>query len=137
INWMPQKFDISNIAHVNKICLMGDNEHLIDAQKTLQSIDDSLLVAFSHPNYLELATKDISKYSGLMKYAQKLDIKANEIIAFGDGENDIPMLSNVGLGVAMDNASAHVKKIAKDIASHHMEEGVAIYLEELIAKGVL
>lgn len=131
------KFKYGRLSKVNKITLMGDNDHLMAAQKILTAADDNLLVAFSHNNYLEIATKNISKYYGLQAYAKILDIDTSQIIAFGDGENDIPMLSNVGLGVAMHNAEEHVKAAAHDVALHHAEAGVAKYLENLIAQNIL
>jgi Cof subfamily protein (haloacid dehalogenase superfamily) len=127
---------IGCINEVNKITLMGDNINLIEAKKIL-SQDSSLLVSFSHPHYLEVTTTSISKYHGLSHYVNKLKIDLSEVIAFGDGENDIPMLKNVGLGIAMGNASDHVKKEALDVAGHHLEAGVAIYLENLLQKGIL
>ncbi len=127
--------DKINIA--NKITLMGEYEDLLHAKNTLAKLNPSLLIAFSHPKYLEIAHKDISKYSGLTAYANKLNINTSQIIAFGDGENDIDMLSHVGLGVAMDNASPHVKTFAKDIAPHHLESGVAKYLTKLINNNIL
>ena len=63
---------------------------------------------------------------------QQLNITPQQVIAFGDGENDIDMLANVGLGVAMANATDYVKSFAKDIAQHHLEQGVARYLEKLL-----
>ena len=131
------EYIIGNLATVNKITLMGENLTLINIQRLLSSANENLIVAFSHPNYLEITTNDISKFTGLKAYANKFNIQTDAIIAFGDGENDIPMLSNVGLGVAMDNAATHVKKVAHDIAPHHLEEGVAIYLENLVINGVL
>lgn len=122
--------------YCNKITLMGDNKLLIEAQKALMN-DDTLLAGFSHENYVEVTSKSISKFSGLSHYAKQKGINMDEIIAFGDGENDIPMLSNVGLGVAMGNAMLPVKLIAKDIASRHDEQGVANYLEALIEKNIL
>lgn len=128
--------ELGVIDEVNKITLNGETKDLIIA-KDILSQDESLIIAFSHPNYLEVATKDISKWHGLEHYANTLNIKTEEIIAFGDGENDIPMLQGAGLGVAMDNANERVKQSATDIAGHHNEYGVAIYLETLIKNGVL
>lgn len=59
---------------------------------------------------------------GLCKYL-KIDI--NDVIAIGDDNNDISMIKNVGLGVAMGNASEDVKTCAKEITKTNMENGVA------------
>ena len=121
---------------VNKITLNGENLDLIEIKTNLAK-HTNLQVVFSHPNYLEIMAHDISKWYGVSHLARELNINVNEIIAFGDGENDIPMLTKVGLGVAMDNASDSVKFVASDVAGHHLDAGVAIYLENLVKLGVL
>ena len=127
-----QTYTIGSLEKANKITLMGDNALLEQSKSILSKLDANLLLAFSHPNYVEVATRNISKYSGLAAYMQQLNITPQQVIAFGDGENDIDMLANVGLGVAMANASDYVKSFAKDIAQHHLEQGVARYLEQLL-----
>lgn len=125
-----------HLQQVNKITLIGDNQELKQAKHKLM-VNDSLIVAFSHQNYLEIASSDINKLTGIEAYANLYNVQLNEVIAFGDGENDIPMLSGVGLGVAMGNALEHVKSMAHDIAPNHDQYGVAIYLEGLINQGIL
>ena len=116
---------------VNKITLIGEPHLLAIAQAKLIK-DETLLVSQSHINYLEITCNTISKFNGLAYYASTLNIPIDEIIAFGDGENDMSMLSGVGLGVAMANAKDHVKASAADVAGYHYEEGVANYLSELL-----
>lgn len=115
---------------VNKITLIGDHDLLVEAKQVFRD-EESLLLGFSHHNYVEITCNTISKFQGIKNYAAHFGISVDEIIAFGDGENDMPILSQVGLGVAMGNAKEHVKGIAKDIAGNHYDQGVAIYLEEL------
>lgn len=124
-----------NHSHVNKICLNGKYEILLKAKQFILK-NTNLLVEFSHENYLEISN-NISKLDGLKHYAKHLNITIDEIIAFGDGENDIAMLSGVGFGVAMENAKKHIKEKAKDIAEHHKNQGVAKYLEKLINNNTL
>ena len=57
-----------------------------------------------------------------------------EIIAFGDAENDIDMLRFAGLGVAVANSPENVKRHADRIAPANTEEGVAQVLEEILFK---
>lgn len=114
----------ASLEEVNKVTLIGEHDLLLSAQAKLQQ-DDSLLVGFSHPNFVEISCNTISKFSGVAHYAKTLGIETSQVIAFGDGENDMPMLSQVGLGVAMANAHAHVKDSAHDVAGYHYEQGVA------------
>ena len=117
--------------NVNKITLIGAHELLLQVQQKINQ-DNTVLAVFSHTNYLEISCKNISKMQGLKYYANSLNIKDEEIIAFGNGENDISMLSNVGHGVAMDNADDHIKSVAKDIAMNNNQHGVARYLKSLL-----
>ena len=56
---------------------------------------------------------------------QYLGIEAEETMAFGDGENDWPMLEAAGIGVAMENGAPFLKERADRIAASNREEGVA------------
>lgn len=116
---------------INKITLIGERFLLENAKGSLTK-DQSLLIGFSNPNYLEISCMTISKFNGLEYYASTLGITKEQIIAFGDGENDMPMLSNVGLGVAMGNAKDYIKAVSKDVTGNNFEQGVAIYLKNLL-----
>lgn len=78
-----------------------------------------------------VANKGITKASSINKLCEYLNIEMNEVIAFGDGENDLQMLKEVGLGVAMDNGSELVKSIADDTTSSVEDFGTIAYLEKI------
>ena len=59
----------------------------------------------------------------------------DEIMAFGDGQNDASMLAASGLGVAMENAVVECKTAAKLIAPRNTEDGVAQVIEQFLAEG--
>ena len=59
-------------------------------------------------------------------------ISLDETMAFGDGGNDIQMLSHVGLGVAMGNARDEVKKYAKYVTSDVDNDGISRALDKFI-----
>ena len=61
-----------------------------------------------------------------------MGIKREEIIAFGDGHNDITMLAFAGVGVAMGNAVSELKRIADRETGSNDEDGIAIVLEEYL-----
>ena len=69
--------------------------------------------------------KDCSKSNALKALCKHLDISPNEVIAFGDGDNDIDMLQFAGLGVAMNNASDYIKSKADYITLSNEEDGIA------------
>ena len=59
----------------------------------------------------------------------KLGMKREDLLAFGDGYNDIPMLQFAGTGVAMGNAAEEIKKAADEVAPSNNDDGIAIFLE--------
>ena len=57
-----------------------------------------------------------------------------ETIAIGDDRNDIDMLEEVGLGIAMGNAHENIQKIADYVTASNEENGVALALEKFLLK---
>jgi hydroxymethylpyrimidine pyrophosphatase-like HAD family hydrolase len=81
---------------------------------------------------LEIAPKPISKATGLKKIlAHGYAIGLDEVVAFGDGYNDIDLLQQVGWGVAVANAFPEVKAVANEVTQHHKEDGVASTLARI------
>ena len=60
------------------------------------------------------------------------NIKKENALAFGDGQNDLSMFKSVGYAIAMENASDEVKKYANFITKSNIEDGVAYALENVI-----
>ncbi len=79
----------------------------------------------SHPRLLEFVALDGTKGDAIKRLSEKLSIKPEEIIAFGDEENDITMLRYAGIGVAMANAKSNVKAIADLVTLSNDFDGVA------------
>ena len=82
---------------------------------------------------LEIMNPEGTKWNTLIKYANSLGIKAEEIIAIGDNNNDIEMIINAGLGIAMKNGSRLAKEVADTISEKdNNESGVAFVLKKII-----
>ncbi len=79
----------------------------------------------------EISKRGVNKSFAVKKLAEKLNVKPEEIIAFGDSENDREMLKFVGKGVAMWNASKAIRDIADEITESHDEQGIYIKLKEI------
>ncbi|WEG11944.1 Cof-type HAD-IIB family hydrolase [Pullulanibacillus sp. KACC 23026] len=79
---------------------------------------------------IEIVRKGTNKWFGLEKVAEYLQIPPSRILAFGDEENDLEMLGEAGIGVAMGNARDTVKSVATYITKTNDEEGVAEFLEK-------
>lgn len=83
-------------------------------------------------NSFELYSKTNTKASGVLKVLDYLDIPLKNSYAFGDGKNDIEMLSTVGCGIAMGNASDQVKNYAKKVTDTIWNDGIALEIENFI-----
>ena len=86
----------------------------------------------SEPYFLELVPPGIDKARSLAVLLEKLNMKKEEMVAIGDGYNDLSMIKFAGLGVAMGNAQEPVKKAADYITLSNDEDGVAEAVEKAI-----
>jgi Cof subfamily protein (haloacid dehalogenase superfamily) len=75
----------------------------------------------------------VNKWEGILHVARAHEIGPEQIIAIGDDLNDVPMISRAGLGVAMGNARPEVKAIAGRVIGSNQDDGLAAFLEELVA----
>lgn len=82
--------------------------------------------------WLVINPKGIDKKITLEKLGKKLNIKLNEMIFFGDGLNDLPVIGAVGCSVAMGNALDEVKNRCKYITLSNNDDGIAVILKEKI-----
>jgi Cof subfamily protein (haloacid dehalogenase superfamily) len=97
-------------------------------------VSQNLSVPASGVDVLEVFDPAVNKWEGIMHVARRHQIEPEQIIAIGDDINDIPMIRNAGLGVAMGNARPEVKAVAKRVIGSNREDGLAVFLEELIAQ---
>lgn len=111
---------------VNKILTAGDSDYLqAHWQEMREPFKDTLSCMFTSNFYYEYTSLGIDKGASLTTAMAKLGIKPEECIAFGDAENDIPMLEYAGIGVAMGNARDAVKEIADEVTLSNEEDGIA------------
>lgn len=78
--------------------------------------------------WLDLAPEGVSKASGLAEVAERLGVDRADVLAIGDGRNDIEMLEWAGRGVAMGQAPDEVKAVADDVVPSVYDDGAAIEL---------
>jgi hydroxymethylpyrimidine pyrophosphatase-like HAD family hydrolase len=83
--------------------------------------------------WLDLAPAGISKASGLSEVADRLGVARAEVLAIGDGRNDVEMLAWAGRGVAMGNAPLSVQEAADDVTETLERDGVAVELNRWFA----
>lgn len=80
----------------------------------------------------EIGDAQANKGTGITRLCQQLGLGLDEVVAFGDGDNDEEMLQTAGIGVAMGNARDRVKGFANQITLSNEEDGVAAWLEQAI-----
>ncbi len=86
----------------------------------------------SLPKNIEISKKGCNKGSGLVHLAEILGISKEEIIVFGDADNDKEMFQQAGYSVAMENGLEAMKKMADYVTVSNREDGVAKAIETLI-----
>ena len=117
---------------VEKFNLFFKKEREDDRTKAREALNQfsDLSITSSLGNNLEINHKDATKGNGLASLAAYLGLKKEEVMACGDGENDISMLDEAGIGVAMGNASDLVKRAADVVTLTNDQDGVAYAIEK-------
>jgi hydroxymethylpyrimidine pyrophosphatase-like HAD family hydrolase len=83
---------------------------------------------------LEISAAGVTKASALRQLCDDLGIGAAEVVALGDMVNDLPMLRWAGRAVAVANAHPDVLAAADEVIGGNADEGVAAYVERLLAQ---
>ncbi len=94
------------------------------SRQLLDDILDECDITSWHETGIDIIPKDGGKSKGIALYLQNAHLEREEIMAFGDGENDIDMLEYAGTGIAMGNASDQVKAHADYITDSVDEDGI-------------
>jgi len=77
---------------------------------------------------VEIFSKGVSKYNAIKVLMKLENIDNMDVIAFGDGLNDVDMVNMCGIGVAMENALDSVKDISNYVTISHNDDGVIYFL---------
>lgn len=129
-------FDLEAFMEFNKIykiVFLCSGSEIHDVKKILfDKYGNSFEITSSVSNRVELVPKGVSKLRAIKMIASHYGIKQNEIIAVGDGENDIEMISYAGYGIAMKNAGRLLKEQADIITEEdNNNDGLAKALLKL------
>jgi Cof subfamily protein (haloacid dehalogenase superfamily) len=89
-------------------------------------------VTVSHPDYLEWTGPGVHKALGVRWLARSLGIPMRHTMAIGDQYNDLELLAAVGHGVAMGQAPAPVREVARYVTAPLSEDGAALAIEALV-----
>ena len=94
---------------------------------------DQIQFFMSSPTYLDGASVDAGKGNALKCVAELFGIDLSETIAIGDSMNDISMVKEAALGVAVANAEDRLMRVADYVAPSNDEDGLAFIIEKAIA----
>ena len=123
--------DTNNIVNVT---VHANDNSLIDKYYDMFKREElELLImqdSFGTEKCLEIFDKGVSKYNAIKVIMEKENIKNENVIAFGDGLNDVDMIRLSGIGVAMGNALDDVKEVSDYITISHNDDGVIYFLRE-------
>lgn len=116
---------------VEKILTAAEPEYFKAHYEEIQApFKEKLSCMFTGDFYFEFTAQGVNKAKAIAEAYAKLGIKKEEMMAFGDAENDLPMLEYVGCGVAMENAVDSVKAAADEITLDNNSDGIAVSLEK-------
>lgn len=141
IQYEPEVVEMGNLVQSweedgtgpNKLLIAGDPETVCRIEEEMKHADmQEVDMARSSDHYLEIFPKGVTKGEALAAVCEKLNIRLEDTIAFGDQELDIPMLKKAGVGIAMGNAIEEVKEAADLVTGSNNEAGIAYALEQYL-----
>lgn len=115
---------------VFKVMCMGEKEAIDELYNKTAVFSEIVHRYRSSDHYLELISRRSDKWLGFEAAAEYLDMDPKDSIAFGDGYNDIRLLTEAGTGVAVANARPEVYEAADFYTARHDEDGVAKFLQK-------
>ena len=117
---------------VEKFSIMYPDTASRDAAWQAVEKDCDVEITSSIPNNLEINARGVTKGRGLLVLAETLGLSRSQVMACGDSGNDLTMIQNAGLGVAMANATPEVLAAADFVTDSNNEDGVAKAIERFV-----
>ncbi len=116
-----------------KVLTYASPEYLRSNYQEMIAGFDDLSAVFSADFFFEFTNKGIDKGSVIKDVlVDRLGLKLEEMLAFGDAENDITMLKSCGIGICMANGQQRAKEAADRVCGDNNHDGIAYALREII-----
>lgn len=132
----PHVFDFNTIQDDEEFikCMCVDKEEIIDnlISDMKAKYKEVCSVVRSAPWFLEFLNPASQKGEALKFLAKYLNIDIQDTIAFGDSDNDLSMIKEAGIGVAMENAKDDIKSHADFVTKSNNDDGIAYALDKFI-----
>ena len=130
------EFDSNLFGGVLKMSMVVGEERLDSVLQEINDLFDGHVRAVSSGyGCIDILQDGIHKAWGLVELLKRWNLKPEQIIAFGDSENDIEMLELAGISYAMENAEEAVKRVATKVAPANSQAGVYKVLENWLERG--
>ena len=130
------EFDPNLFGGVLKMSMVVGEERLDSVLQEVNDLFDGRVRAVSSGyGCIDILQDGIHKAWGLVELLKRWNLKPEQIMAFGDSENDIEMLELAGISYAMENAEEAVKEIATKVAPANSQAGVYQVLENWLERG--
>ena len=124
--------------HTIRLTTVAPPDSLDEIQRTLDEkfadriFYHRIIIPHSGMELIEIFDPSVNKWEGILHVARRHNVQPKEIIAIGDDLNDLHMIREAGLGVAMGNARPEIQKLAKRVIGRNDDDGLAKFLEELV-----
>lgn len=137
ISHMPMQEEKDMAGYLNfpvpKFLMLDDGDYLALVEPRVKAaLGKNFSVYRSEPFFLEILPKGIDKAQSLARLLEVIGLTKDEMIACGDGYNDLSMIQFAGLGVAMENAVLPVRKAADYITDSNNDDGVGKVVEKFM-----
>ncbi|AIO19218.1 Putative phosphatase YwpJ [Candidatus Izimaplasma bacterium HR1] len=126
--------DIVNNHSINKVLLIENDQEKFEKTKELVANYSQFEIASSQKGFIDINPRGASKGNALKVLAKHFGYTLDEIVVFGDQDNDVSMLEVAGVSVAMANASENAKNAADHITSSNNDSGVAEWINKNLLK---
>jgi len=135
-NYAAGDFGPAFDAAAKIVGVSADFEHLARCEGELRgAVGEQASVVRSQPYYLDVTHPLANKGDALIHLARLLKVPLAEVVAIGDGHNDIAMFERSGFSIAMGNASPEVQRAADFVTGSNSEDGFAQAVEQLVLAG--
>jgi Cof subfamily protein (haloacid dehalogenase superfamily) len=130
---LAQVDDFDNVDDdVLKFTCIPEEQHSVAVAWLREVLDERLVPTTTGPEFVDIIRRGVNKGAALEWLGIHFGIPMADMVAFGDGSNDLEMLRMVGHGVAVDNAHPRVHDVADARAASNNASGVLEYLERLL-----
>jgi Cof subfamily protein (haloacid dehalogenase superfamily) len=127
-----EKINFSELPDIKADKIIIGNMSIEKIKEIRKHIADDLYLEINDGRFGFIMNKHASKWNGIKELSKYYKITIEKVAAFGDDLNDLEMIQNCGIGVAMENGLEEVKDVSDYICQNNDNDGIAKWIEEKI-----